>query len=329
MKNIYCIIMVMAFFFLGQAEAEKDANSFSITGCINNTMSPIEIAVSDTGRASGNAEREHLLCATVTAQDGRLSQQLYYSALESPDREAGLCFARLVDMNFDGFLDLNLLTAAGSENVYTTFALWNTQEGRFDPIITLRPWLTDLQRFSSHAIQLELCNERLLPESQRIFSEEVNGFCNNIRSVYRWADERTLWEESVAVIYPANKGTVGERLEILSRDGRVCGWDQQYSMDWYYGEIQVEKERNATLDYVMLGDAITNPEIMQVAKVDWVNVRLKDTEESPSIAKLQVGSEVQVLRKGCGKDGDWVRIWYISETGGEEYTGYIRNSYLE
>lgn len=327
LRKIFCAIMTVLFCFQ-QAAAEKNNNTFAITDSINDTLSQLEIVIADTGRDSEDMKRNNILSATITTLDESFSQQLFYYSLESPLDESDLLFARLVDLNFDGYLDLSLLTAAGTENIYTTFALWNPQAGRFDPVMTAQPWISEEQRFSDGAVQIELCNYRLLPESKRICSETTNGSRDKTRTVYRWTDDRTLCEDSLLTIYQAGDGMIGEKLEVL-REGASYGWNHQYPGEWYYGEARVEKERIESLDYVMLGDAISSPVFMQVANVDWVNVRLEDSKESPSIAKLDVGCMVQVLKTGCGEDEGWVRVWYIPEDGKEGYTGYIWHRYLE
>ena len=102
-----------------------------------------------------------------------------------------------------------------------------------------------------------------------------------------------------------------------------------YPGEWYYGEARVEKERMEVLDDVTLGNAVSDPVWMQVADADGTNVRLEDCKGSPSVARLDAGCRVQVLKTGCGEDGEWVRVWYIPGDGNEEYTGYIRRSYLK
>lgn len=312
---------------LPDVEHIKYRDEYSFIGRISDNLPKLEITVADTGIYSGNSQRENVLSVTITAQDNSFSQQLLYASLESPSEEPNLLFAQFIDMNCDGYLDLSLLTVAGAENVYSTFALWNKKANRFDPVITIQPWLTDVQHFSDERVQLELCNYRLLPESGQIYSETINGSRYKTCTVYRWTDEYTLCEDSIATIYPAQDGMVGEKLEILRNDV-ILGWNQQYSADWYYGKERVEKERGDSLDYVMFGDAATVPIIMHVANVDWVNVRLEDQRESIAVAKLKAGCSVQVLKTGCGENGGWIRIWYTSEEG-KGYTGYVWHSYLE
>lgn len=326
-KKIVCAL-VTALLCFQQAVAEENTNTFAMTGSVHDAVSPLAIAIADTGTESEDVNRNHVLCATISTEDGHFSQQILYCALESPSNEPDLLFARLEDLNFDGYADLILLTAAGSANVYSTFALWNPQLGRFDPVMMTRPWISAEQRFAETAVQMELCNVRLLPESGRVCSEETNGSQGMTRIVYRWMDDRTPFEESLSSIYQAENGMIGEKLEVL-REGESFGWNQQYPGEWYYGEARVEKERMEVLDDVTLGNAVSDPVWMQVADADGVNVRLEDCAESPSIARLDAGCRVQVLKTGCGEDGEWVRVWYIPGDGNEACTGYIQYQYLK
>ena len=80
-----------------------------------------------------------------------------------------------------------------------------------------------------------------------------------------------------------------------------------------------------------------------MTNVDWVNLRQLDSKASASLAHLDHGTAVQVLREGCGTDGGWVLVWVDNaalglSTGGTDMyqdtlvdgmTGYIWHSYLE
>lgn len=205
-----CTIFVLLSCF-HYAAAEMNSNMYVMIGNVVATEPQLEIVIADTGKHYEHGERNHILSATITAIDGSFFQQLFYNTLESPLSAPELRFARLTDVNFDGFLDLNLLVAAGAENIYTSIALWNVEAGQFDPVMTLRSGLTD------ETIQLELCNAWLEPESKQICSEVFNGTYNKARTVYCWVDERTLVVSSVATIYSAEGGLVGEKLEVFGK----------------------------------------------------------------------------------------------------------------
>lgn len=137
-----CTIFVLLSCF-HYAAAEMNSNMYVMIGNVAATEPQLEIVIADTGKHYEHGERNHILSATITAIDGSFFQQLFYNTLESPLSAPELRFARLTDVNFDGFLDLNLLVAAGAEYIYTSIALWNVEAGQFDPVMTLRSGLTD------------------------------------------------------------------------------------------------------------------------------------------------------------------------------------------
>ena len=143
-----------------------------------------------------------------------------------------------------------------------------------------------------------------------------------------WEGLFSLVPVSVVDIYDAGEEMIGELLEEHGTGIRRC-WDEQYPEEWYYGQDGVANERRASYRSRTMGRADIDPQFMEVANVNWVNLRKQDSKISPSLAKLDAGTEVQVLAKDCGTDRGWVRV-YISPNEGETgLTGYIWHSYLK
>lgn len=308
-------------------------------GSVYQGGSELTAVIRDTGEADSHSDREYLLEAIITSADGNFTQTIRYFASESPVNERVAGFARLEDMNFDGYNDLCLITAAGARNVFSVFALWNKAEGRFDPIMTINPWISFEKRYLGESVALELCNFELLPQSRQIISEVADGYRYRTITVYGWEGESGICEDSVAEVYDAGEDNIGERLDIFATDISRY-WDAHYPESWYYGQERVAEERSKSLRYVMLGDVLTEPIYMKVANTDWVYLRSRDDKSSPAVAKLGKGMEVMVLRQGCGEDGGWVRV--LVNPSGEprveltepvpentRITGYIWHSFLE
>ena len=116
-------------------------------------------------------------------------------------------------MNCDGYLDLSLLTVAGAENVYSTFALWNKKANRFDPVITIQPWLTDVQHFSDERVQ-ELLRKTIVlccnGDGEDVFSLRISRVYTSIS----YCD----FKFGQIVTYPADK-----RIFISLFDGFYIG----------------------------------------------------------------------------------------------------------
>ena len=89
----------------------------------------LNITWRDTGEASGDDLRPYLLAADIAAADGSLNQTITWASNEPNDRIAA--HVRLVDYNFDGFKDLQLLTAQGARNVFYAVALWDEEKACF------------------------------------------------------------------------------------------------------------------------------------------------------------------------------------------------------
>ena len=117
-------------------------------------------------------------------------------------------------------------------------------------------------------------------------------------------------------------------------------WDETYPEDWYYGldGTGASNERRKAAHEVALGGA--NQQQMQVANVDWVNLRKQDSKASLSLAKINEGENVTVLVDDCGPENGWVRVLYSLgehhtlsqeelDTGRTTLTGYIWHSFLE
>lgn len=126
----------------------------------------LNVTVTNTGESTGDDRRPYLLAAEVTAQDGSLSQTVTWLSAENPAFERAAATVRLVDYNFDGFKDLQLLTAMGARNVYYAVALWDEEKGCF----------REVERHCLHLpggeivqeiTQAEFCNPEFYPQDLR------------------------------------------------------------------------------------------------------------------------------------------------------------------
>lgn len=289
--------------------------AYAMQGTVAPGMPELTFAVTDTGeRLAGNAQREKVFAVQIDAQDGSFSQTLTYAACVSPD---DAYVAEMVDFNFDGYQDLALCVGLGS-NAYSIMALWNVENGCFDA-----PYQ-----------ELELCNYRLYPERNAVFSYEKDGAVHYRMTLYSWAGTRAsslTLDAQGGTYYTDDVHTIGERLTFEGTGIWHC-WDEQYDQDWYTRE-RVFAERYEVLRGCILGDLVHGEaQFARVANVDWVNLRKEDSKASPSLARLDAGTMVRVLATDCGEDGGWIRV--MTEMEGEDgvfasQTGYIWHSFLE
>ena len=258
--------------------------------------------------------------------------------MEDAKHSRGAPLVSLVDYNFDGHADLQLLVAQGAYNVYYAVALWDAEKSCFREVATHCKHLPGGE-IVQEITQAEFCNPEFYPDPCNpgfgyILSVEADGYAHRTEYVYDWEARYGLATRWVASVYDAGNGLIGESLDQWGT-GLVIWWDQTFLESWYYGEGNASAKRAEARRLLMLGRGAVDGYWMRVDNVDWVNLRQLDSKASPSLAKLERGKSVQVLATGCGEDGGWVLVHVPADhTSDDDHelegmTGYIWHSYLE
>ena len=334
MKKLTILILILI--ALGIQSAYADSSSV-YTGHVHPELPMLTLTVTDTGKRTEEPAGDNILQVVIEAQDGSLSQSLTWESIESPAFERIASLARLMDLNFDGYNDLVLLTAQGAQNVYYAFSLWDVEQHHFRPVHRDCVWLREEMHFSDELVQIELCNPELFPEQRMLLSADADGFYYTREIFYMFDGSYHLTPKYIWDVYRADDDTIGEMM-VESMTRVVFLWDEQYPEEWYYGQEGVSDERRKAVHEVALGGP--DRQRMKVANVDWVNLRKQDSKASPSLAKLNAGENVTVLVDACGPENGWVRVLYALgehhsitldeyETGRTTLTGYIWHSFLE
>ena len=319
MRRIFCILLTLLC-LPALAEEAGPAISFTVTSAGD----------------SGREDRPNLLAVEVT--DGSFTQTVTWQSMEDAEHSRGAPLVSLVDYNFDGHADLQLLAAQGAYNVYYAVALWDAEKGCFREVVQGRKRLPG-GKSADQVAQMEFCNPAFYPDAYNpgfgyILSVEADGYAYRTEYVYGWEARYGLETFWVASVYDAGDGFIGESLEQWGT-GLVRWWDQTYLESWYYGEGNASAKRTEARRLLMLGRGAVDGCWMQVDNVDWVNLRQLDSKASPSLAKLNRGEKVQLLATGCGEDGGWVLVHVPADhTSDDDHeldgmTGYIWHSYLE
>ena len=329
MGRILCIVL-MLILFMPAARAEEEPR-------VAAHLPALTFTVTDTGKGTGNHLRPNLLSVEIVAEDGSLSQTLTWESNEHPDFERIAPFVRLVDYNFDGFRDLQLLVAQGARNTFYAVALWDEEKGCFREVLRDTEYLPGRDR-GSEVVQVSFCNPEFYPDAHNpgfgdVYCVEADGYAYCTERVYSWEARYGLTTSWVASVYDAGDGLIGESL-VQWGTGLAYWWDQTYPEKWYYGEGNADNDRIQARRLLMLGRGTVDAYWMTVDNVDWVNLRQMDSKDSPSLAKLNRGTSVQVLDTGCGEDGGWVLVYVHSNDNNDDdrevdgLTGYIWHSYL-
>ena len=330
------ILMLLCLTAMCAAQAETTGAVYEKTIQIHDTLPSYTVRISDTGDNTGDPDDDNILLVEVFSENGKLLQSFTYSSNESPECNGAAALVMTKDLNFDGYNDLMLMTAAGARNVFHAFSLWDVEVCQFRPVELDCEWNRESERFDEEIRQLELCNVELIPEKKLLYSSEQDGYRYRRDIYWGWESTYGITARYILDVYDAGDGLIGESLyQFGSQVGRL--WDEQYPEEWYYGQEGVSAERRRAVEAIVLG--YDDLPWMQVANVDWVNLRKQDSKASPSLAQLHAGKDVEVLIDGCGPENGWVRVLYHcgESVSWEEYdgimrdhvTGYIWHSFLE
>ena len=318
------------------ATSNEEYNGYEKTINIHDSLPPYTIRITDTGEDTADLASDHILLVEVFSGNGEPLQSFTYCSSESPEYDGVAAFVMVKDLNFDGYNDLMLLSGAGARNVFHAFSLWDSRINQFRPVEVDCSWNRETERFDPEIKQLELCNVELIPEKKYLYSSVQDGYRFRRDTYWGWESQYGITERFIWDVYDAGDGLIGESLyQFGSQVVRL--WDEQYPGEWYYGRDDAYAERQKAVKAVIFGgDALP---WLQVANVDWVNLRKQDSKTSPSLAKLYAGQAVEVLVEGCGPENGWVRVLYHCDATGskeefdgifrEELTGYIWYSFLK
>ena len=339
MRKRLMILLMICLAVFSVANAESPSAVYEKTINVHDSLPPYIIRITDTGEDTTDKASDNILLVEVFSENGEQLQSFTYFSKESPEYDGAAALVMAKDLNFDGYNDLMLLSAAGAQNVYHAFSLWDVEVQQFHPVYRDCVWLREEARFSDETIQIELCNLEIFPEQRMLLSSDPDGFYYRRESFYMFDGTYYLVPKYIWDVYRAGDGTIGETMVESMTQLRFL-WDEQYPEEWYYGRdgTGVSTERRKAVHEAALSGS--NKKRMRVANVDWVNLRKQDSKASPSLAKINEGENVTVLVDACGPENGWVRVLYSLgehhtlsqdelDTGRTTLTGYIWHSFLE
>ena len=271
MKRLLIMILI-CLTAVSAAQAETTGAVYERKIQVHNTLLSYTVRITDTGDNTGEFDDDNILLVEVFSVNGELLQSFTYFSNESPEYDDVIALVMAKDLNFDGYNDLMLLSAAGAQNVYYAFSLWDVEAKQFRPVYRDCIWLREEARFSDEAVQIELCNPELFPEQKMLLSSDPDGFYYVREIFYRFDGPYYLEPKYIWDVYRAGDGMIGETM-VESMTQLQFLWDEQYSEEWYYGQdgsgVVASERRKAVHEAALSGpDKIR----MRVANVDWVNL---------------------------------------------------------
>ena len=336
MRKRLMILLMICLAVFSVANAESPSAVYEKTINVHDSLPPYIIRITDTGEDTADMASDNILLVEVFSENGEKLESFTYFSNESPEYDGVAALAMAKDLNFDGYNDLMLLSAAGARNVFHAFSLWDNRTNQFRQVEVDCNWNRETERFDPEIKQLELCNVELIPDKKYLYSSVQDGYRFRRDIYWGWESQYGITERFIWDVYDAGDGLIGESLyQFGSQVVRL--WDEQYPEDWYHGQNGVSAERQKAVKAVIFGGE--SLPWLQVANVDWVNLRKQDSKASQSLAQLYAGQEVELLVDACGPENGWVRVLYhCGSTGSrvehdgiirEEMTGYIWHSFLE
>ena len=295
----------------------------------------VDLIIADTGRRNAPESRhENILSVEITVRETGQTQRFDYDGTETPATDSMNCLAWLQDINFDGYGDLMLCTARGASDEFSVFCLWNPETGRFDDIETHCAFDLETERASAQVTPLELVNYTLHKgsyDSGYVISHDKDGAACYTQFVYRWeGNGRTPELTQVHDVSSVSRTLIRDRVFLFFSQGEKV-WDHVYPEEWYYGATEPYRTFKAAADSLWQGGGRVSK---HVANVDWVNLRERDSKQSESLARLDRGVEVQVLKENCA-DGWTLVLWDTGKPmegawfNTKMELGYIWHSFLE
>ena len=294
----------------------------------------IDLVIADTGRRNApEARHENVLSVQITVRETGNTQRFEFDGTETPATDPMGCLAWIQDMNFDGYGDLLLCTGRGAADEYSVFCLWDPEKGQFVDIETQCAFDLETERASDEAVPVELVNYSLKKgdnDTGYLISREHDGAACFTQLVYQWeGNGRVPALIHIHDVSGAFGSLLRDRAFYFSSQG-VKLWEHLYPEEWYYGKTEPYRAFEAAADAIWQGADIVEK---HVAHTDWVNLREWDSKQSVSLAHLDRGTSVQVLKEDCA-DGWTLVLWDTGEPqehwfGNRTEIGYIWHSFLE
>lgn len=164
MKRLLTIFLLLCVL---PCAAFADEPVFTAIVTLSKGAKPTQIAVYATGEANPEDETEAMYRIEYTLPDGTLSAQtLLFPCVGESELVPML---RFVDVNFDGFFDIEALHVEGASNVYSTYFLNSGSNVAF----TKEPTLSNLS------------NYELYPNQRFIINSEHDSYLTGIVTAYR------------------------------------------------------------------------------------------------------------------------------------------------
>jgi uncharacterized protein YgiM (DUF1202 family) len=280
---------------LSMAGAEEAA--YTATVKIHDSLPEMTFSLYPTGRFAQDDDGFPIWKLTVTSDSGVINDDLELSSAK--EQWEYMQVLDFVDLNFDGYLDIEALKVSGANNMYSTYFLWD--KDKFVPA-------EGCDKLSSYAVH---------PENKRIYNYQQSSALTGIGERYSWKGSTLVLEGYYDCEFT---DTENVNLKIVQNDRQGTAqtvFEGTYKGSWFADNFAAMDEAMHAIIYNTdyAGDCLTGT----VKKDSKLNVRAKPGKSEKSQGKLPGG--VLLWLKEYDKD------WYQTVYGGKE--AYVMKKYVK
>ena len=121
MRKRLMILLMICLAVFSVANAESPSAVYEKTINVHDSLPPYIIRITDTGEDTADMASDNILLVEVFSENGEKLESFTYFSNESPEYDGVAALAMAKDLNFDGYNDLMLLSAAGARKVFHAF----------------------------------------------------------------------------------------------------------------------------------------------------------------------------------------------------------------
>lgn len=300
-RKTLCITLglMLAFspaFAIPSAKAAAEEAAYTEKAKINDSLPEMTFSLYPTGRVAQDDDGFPIWKLTVTSKDGVINDDLELSSLQ--DQWQYMKVLNFVDINFDGFLDIEALRVSGANNKYSTYFLWD--KDKFVPA-------QGCDKLSAYTLH---------PESKRIYNYQLSSALTGIGERYSWNGTTLVLEGSYDCDF-TDTDNVYLKISLHDREGKKQTlFDSTFKSKWFADNFDAMETAMQEIVYntEYAGDCLVGT--VNSAKL---NVRAKAVKSSKSLGTLPRG--VLLWLKEYDKD------WYQTVFDGQE--AYVMKKYVK
>lgn len=303
-RSILCIMLGLLLalpsaFAFPMLTAWAEEAAYTTTAKIHDSLPEMTFSLYPTGRVAQDDDGFPIFGLTVTSSAGVINDDLFLSsAQEQWEYTKALNF---IDLNFDGYLDIEALRVSGANNTYSTYFLW------------------DKDKFVKAAGTDKLSSYTLHPENKRIYNYQLSSALTGIGERYSW-NGNTLVLEGYYDCDFTGTDNVYVKIALNDREGKAqTVFEGTYKSKWFADNFAAIDEAMHAIVYKTdyAGDCLIGT--VKTGSSTKLNIRAKPDKSSKSLGKLPNGMLLWL------KEADGT--WYQTVFGGQE--AYVMKKYVK